>query len=78
MEIPKEYFESHWINKSKATSVLKLAELHKADLKSVKSTSQKPSKYRISSLERQFNNQQCGTIFLDSGSSNCPARRQRA
>ena len=41
--------ESHWINKSKATSVLKLSELHKANLKSVKSTSRKPSKYRNSS-----------------------------
>ena len=39
MEILKEYFGSNWTNKSKATSVLKLAELHKANLKSVKSTS---------------------------------------
>ena len=45
MEILKEYFESHWTNKSKATSVLKLTELHEVDLKSVKSTYKKQPKY---------------------------------
>ena len=33
--ILKDDFESHWIYKTKATTVLKLAELHKSDLKSL-------------------------------------------
>ena len=33
--ILKDDFESHWIYKTKAATVLKLAELHKSDLKSL-------------------------------------------